>query len=144
MARKSRNHPYDLPPLELECMKALWALGSGTVHEIRSRLFAKRPLAYTTVMTMMDRLARKGVVEREKRGRAHLYCPAVAEHSVRDHALQRLVDNFFLGSRDQLRQYLESNGAVGAGPAPPILPASAASQAAPAGTSEESIDPSLL
>ncbi len=125
-------------------MKALWALGSGTVHEVRSRLFSKRPLAYTTIMTIMDRLARKGVVEREKRGRAHLYRPVVAEHLVRNHALQRLVDNFFLGSRDQLRQYLETDGAPGAATAPPILPADAPSQGTPAGTSDESIDPSLL
>src|SRR2546421_2691279 len=91
-------------------MKALWALGEGTVHTVRSQIFAARPLAYTTVMTIMVRLARKGVVERQKRGRAHVYRPLVAATEVRDHALARLVDNFFLGSREKLQQYLENGG----------------------------------
>ncbi len=106
MARKNHNHPFDLPPLELECMKALWALGKGTIHEIRGRLMAKRPLAYTTVMTVMDRLARKGVVEREKRGRAHLYHPGISERLVLERAIARLAESFFQGSRNELRRYL--------------------------------------
>ncbi|MFB3126722.1 MAG: BlaI/MecI/CopY family transcriptional regulator, partial [Candidatus Acidiferrales bacterium] len=57
-----RKTYFELPPLELECMKALWALeaarpaGTGTsVREIRARVAADhRPLAYTTVETIMD------------------------------------------------------------------------------------------
>src|SRR2546421_9528093 len=97
-------------------MKALWTLGEGTVHTVRSQIFAARPLAYTTIMTIMVRLARKGVVERQKRGRAHVYRPLVADTDVRDHALARLVDNFFLGSREKLQQYLENGGRRAADP----------------------------
>src|SRR2546429_6029848 len=110
-------------------MKALWALGEGTVHTVRSQIFAARPLAYATVMTIMVRLARKGVVERQKRGRAHVYRPLVAATEVRDHALARLVDNFFLGSREKLQQYLENGalraagrGGVGAAARPALPP----------------------
>lgn len=110
MARKNHNHRLDLPPLELECMNALWALGQATVQEIRDRLFPNRPLAYTTVMTVMDRLARKGVVAREKRSRAHLYRASIPEELVRDRAIIRLVENFFQGSREGLRRYLGSAG----------------------------------
>src|SRR6266699_3550465 len=110
MARKSRNHHFDLPPLELRCMAALWDAGQATVHEIRAQLLPHRPLAYTTVMTVMDRLARKGVVEREKRGRAHLYRPAVTREAVSEHALQHLVENFFHGSCDELLRRLENGG----------------------------------
>jgi BlaI family transcriptional regulator, penicillinase repressor len=104
--RKSPHSALDLPALELECMKALWALNEATVEEIRAQLFPHRPLAYTTVLTVMDRLARKGVAERRKRGRAHVYTSAVPADSVRDFALQRLVENFFAGSREQLRAHL--------------------------------------
>ncbi|MGE5325632.1 MAG: BlaI/MecI/CopY family transcriptional regulator, partial [Deltaproteobacteria bacterium] len=76
MPRKKSNHLLDLPPLELECMKALWALSEATVEEIRADMMPRRPLAYTTVLTVMDRLARKGVADRRKRGRAHVYTPA--------------------------------------------------------------------
>ena len=125
-------------------MKALWALGEGTVHTVRSQIFAARPLAYTTIMTIMGRLARKGVVERQKRGRAHVYRPLVSDTDVRDHALTRLVDNFFLGSRERLQQYLENGGIRAADrrePSPAARP-SIQPRAAPA--SEEGIDPSLL
>ena len=126
-------------------MKALWALGEGTVHTVRSQILAARPLAYTTIMTIMGRLARKGVVERRKRGRAHVYRPLVAATEVRDHALARLVDNFFLGSREKLQQYLANGGLRAADPPDEPVPVARLSiepRAAPA--SEEGIDPSLL
>lgn len=125
-------------------MKALWVLGSATVHDIRSRLLLRRPLAYTTIMTIMDRLSRKGVVEREKRGRAHLYRPAVGEHLVRDHAVERLIDNFFRGSRDQLRHYLEAEGTREGGAVEPTAAGVTPSPAAAAEVAEPGMDPSLL
>jgi BlaI family transcriptional regulator, penicillinase repressor len=106
MPRKKNNNLLDLPALELECMKALWALEQATVEEVRAHLMPARPLAYTTVLTVMDRLARKGAAERRKRGRAHVYTAAVAENSVRERALERLIADFFEGSRDRLRSYL--------------------------------------
>jgi predicted transcriptional regulator len=111
MARKNRNHHFDLPPLELRCMKALWDSGQATVQEIRDILMPDRPLAYTTVMTVMDRLSRKGVVVRVKKGRAHLYSPAVGEDVIRERALNHLVDNFFEGEHDELRKYLNAGAA---------------------------------
>ena len=91
-------------------MRALWALEKATVQEIRSGLLPDRPLAYTTVMTVMNRLAGKGMVEREKHGRAHLYRPAVRQEIIREHALNQFVENFFQGSREGLRQELELGG----------------------------------
>lgn len=93
-------------------MKALWAAGKATVHEIRAGLLPDRPLAYTTVMTVMDRLARKGIVERDKRGHAHLYRPAVAEDLIREHALNQFIQNFFGGSHEDFRQHLQNGGTV--------------------------------
>ncbi len=145
MARKNRNHRLHLPPLELECMKALWALGRGTVHDIRARLLAERSLAYTTVLTLMDRLARKGIVEREKRGRAFLYRPLVEEDQIRQQALARLVGDFFQGSPERLRQYLGRGGTRAARPAetrPP--PARQASESLARRTPETLSDPTLL
>lgn len=119
MPRKTHNHQLDVPPLELDCMRMLWALGQGTVHEIRARLLPERPLAYTTVMTVMDHLARRGLAGREKRGRAFVYRPLVSEQAVRERAIDRLARNFFLDSRDRLRSYLVGERRVN-----PIEPAS--------------------
>lgn len=65
------------PPLELECLKALWNLGEGNVKDVRRALTANRALAYTTVMTVLDRLARKGGVARRKVGRSFVYAPVL-------------------------------------------------------------------
>jgi len=61
--RSPRRSLLDLAPLELDCMNTLWPMGEATVREIRDRLAERRARAYTTIMTIMDRLARKGVVE---------------------------------------------------------------------------------
>ncbi len=122
MPRRTSNSVLDLPALELECMKALWVLKEATVEEIRAQLLPHRPLAYTTVLTVMDRLARKGVVERRKRGRAHVYTAAVPADSVRDFALERLVNNFFSGSREELRSHLSGTPPPRVAPPRPIEP----------------------
>ena len=106
MPRKTRNHQLDIPPLELDCLRMLWLLGHATVHEIRAGLLAERPLAYTTVMTVMDHLTRKSMAAREKRGRAFVYRALVSEQAVRERAIDRLTRNFFSNSRDRLRTYL--------------------------------------
>ena len=82
-------------------MRALWALGQGTVHEIRTRLMPERYLAYTTVTTVMDYLSKKELVTRHKRGRSFVYHPQVSEQTVREHALGRLTRNFFESSPER-------------------------------------------
>jgi predicted transcriptional regulator len=153
MANRKRDQRLDLPPLELECMKTLWRRGRATVHEIRAALLPERPLAYTTVMTIMNRLARKGAVDRSRHGRAHVYQAAVSVAEVREQALTRLLENFFRDSRDELRHHLEGGGfAPAPGAESPLVPQSASqTEAAKAGDpspsrtiGKESIDPSLL
>ena len=115
-------------------MRMLWALGQGTVHEIRARLMPERALAYTTVMTVMDHLRGKELVARVKRGRSFIYRPLVSEEAAREHALDRLTRNFFVNSRTRLRRYLagqveapspSGRGARGSEPGPqPLIDAS--------------------
>jgi predicted transcriptional regulator len=103
-----RKTIYELPPLELECMKVVWERGEASVREIREQLAADhRPLAYTTVETIMDRLARKGVVARRKQGKAHRYTAVYPKAEARAQAVSALVEHFFDGSRQSLRGYLE-------------------------------------
>src|ERR1700683_5645090 len=97
-----RRSLLDLAPLELDCMNTLWPMGQGTVREIPDGLAARRPRAYTTIMTIMDRLARKGVVERRKVGRAYMYSPNLSAEDARTQALGQVIENFFGGSKDAL------------------------------------------
>lgn len=63
-----------LGELETQIMEILWVQpGPMSVRSVHESLLARRELAYTTVMTVLDRLAKKGVVDRERDGRAWLY-----------------------------------------------------------------------
>jgi predicted transcriptional regulator len=63
--------PLALGRLESEVMEILWTRGESNVHDVAQKL--ERPLAYTTVMTTLDRLYKKGLLERRKHERAFAY-----------------------------------------------------------------------
>lgn len=96
------------PPLELQCLKVLWMLGEGNVKDVRQVLSESRPLAYTTVMTLLDRLQRKGGVARRKVGRSFVYQPVLSRESLRRIAVRELVEYFFDGSERALAEYLSA------------------------------------
>ena len=73
-----------LGPLETEVMRALWASPSPvSVRDVLERLNdgRRQPLAYTTVMTVMSRLADKGILHREMDGRGYVYEAAVPDEA---------------------------------------------------------------
>src|SRR5271154_311042 len=94
------------PPLELECLKALWGIGEGTVRDVREILVGNRNLAYTTVMTVLDRLEKRGGVSRRKQGRSFIYAPKLSRDALRRLAVRELTEAFFEGSEDVLLDYL--------------------------------------
>lgn len=96
------------PPLELECLKVLWTLGEGNVHDVRQVLSERRALAYTTVMTLLERLVRKGGVTRRKVGRSFVYSPLLNKDLLRRAAVRELVDCFFEGSEVALMDYVRN------------------------------------
>jgi len=105
--------PLEIPPrLELACLNVLWDIGSGTVKDVRSSLNQGRPLAYTTVMTVLERLVRRGIVARQKKGRSFVYAPVVERDAMRRLAVQRLLDDFFHGSVEELLAFLGYQPAV--------------------------------
>jgi len=107
-----RHSILDLAPLELECLSVLWPMGEGTVRDIHRALAATRPRAYTTVMTIMDRLEQKGIVARKKVGRAFLYQARLSAEEARLKAVEKIVEGFFDGSPAALAAHLSSLGGV--------------------------------
>ena len=132
-ADSRRRSLLDLAPLELDCMNTLWPIGEGTVREIRDQLAPRLPRAYTTIMTIMDRLARKGIVERRKSGRAYIYRPTLSVEDARTHALGQIVESFFGGSREIAAAYLRDGNSLAAadGEARPLKALAAAASASP-------------
>ena len=96
-----------LTPLELDIMKAVWARPEATVRDVQSALRPHRKLAYTTVMTLMHRLHLKGFLKRKRQARAHVYEAEIGFSEVRDAEVERLIHNFFAGSRGDLIGFLE-------------------------------------
>jgi predicted transcriptional regulator len=103
MPKTARDVP---PPLELACLKALWSLQEGNVRSVQQVVALSRPLAYTTIMTVLDRLVRKGKLKRRKVGRAFVYSPEASRDAMRRAALRELVDGYFDGSEAQLVEFL--------------------------------------
>jgi BlaI family penicillinase repressor len=103
MPKTARDVP---PPLELLCLKALWALQEGNVRDVQQIVAQSRPLAYTTIMTVLDRLVRKGKLERRKVGRAFVYKPQTSRDVMRRVAIKELVEGYFDGSEESLVEFL--------------------------------------
>jgi len=101
------------PPLELECLKSLWRLGEASVKQVQDDLAPAKPLAYTTVMTLLDRLVRKGGAARRKKGRMFLYSPLLGQDTVRSLAVKDLVDTLFDGSPEKLLIFLQQEPETG-------------------------------
>jgi predicted transcriptional regulator len=116
MPKTARDVP---PPLELACLKALWSLEEGNVRAVQQMVALSRPLAYTTIMTVLDRLVRKGRLTRRKVGRAFVYSPQASRDAMRRAALRELVDGYFDGSEAALLEFLRP----AAVPAPIVAPA---------------------
>lgn len=95
------------PPLEMVCLNALWEIGEGNVEDVRRVVAQNRPLAYTTVLTLLDRLTRRGAVARRKEGRGFRYQPTVERDKLRRMALRQFLDYHFEGSVAQLKVFLE-------------------------------------
>jgi predicted transcriptional regulator len=116
MPKTARDVP---PPLELACLKALWSLQEGNVRAVQQVVALSRPLAYTTIMTVLDRLVRKGRLTRRKVGRAFVYSPHASRDAMRRAALRELIDGYFDGSEADLLEFLRP----AAVPAPIVPPA---------------------
>jgi len=87
-------------------------MGEGTVRDIHRELTAIRPRAYTTVLTIMDRLAQKGIVTRRKVGRAFRYHASLTADEARVKAVEKIVAGFFEGSADALAAHLAARGSA--------------------------------
>src|SRR5437899_2142960 len=95
-----------LTPQELEIMKVVWARKSATVRDVYEQLRRRRRIAYTTVMTMMNVLERKGHLRKRAEGRSFLYHPARPKGRVVGAMVREFLDRVFGGSAEPLLVHL--------------------------------------
>lgn len=104
-----------LSELQLELMRVLWRDGEVAVADVAAALGPGRPLAHTTVATLLARLARRGIVEARREGRQLLYRPLVSEPQVRRTMVSGLVQSLFGGDSQALLAHLVQEQEVAAG-----------------------------
>jgi len=91
---------------EMEVLHHVWDLGEATVADVRARILDEREVAYTTIMTVMKKLADKGYLQYHKEGRTYVYAPAQEPNKVQHNLLRRLMESVFEGSPMALVQTL--------------------------------------
>ncbi len=98
---------------EMEILHHVWDLGEAKVADVRERILDERDIAYTTVMTVMKKLADKGYLTFWKDGRSYVYSAAVPQDEVQHTLLRRLMDKVFHGSPTALVQTLIQRESLG-------------------------------
>lgn len=91
-----------LTEAELRLMKLLWTRGESAVADLVQALPDDTPLAYTSVLTTVRILEKKGYVTHRQEGRAFLYSPCVAEHEASRTEVRHVLQRFFGNSRERL------------------------------------------
>jgi len=91
-----------LTEAELRLMEVLWLRGRSTVQQVVDALPADSPLAYNSVLTTIRILEKKGYVEHDKDGRAHIFKPVVARHEAARSEIRNLVRRMFRDSHELL------------------------------------------
>lgn len=101
-----------LTEAELRLMKLLWVRGESAVAQLVEAVSDQAPLAYTSVLTTLRILERKGYITHRQEGRAFLYSPCVAEREAGSSEVRHLIQRFFGNSRERLLLSLLDNGDV--------------------------------
>ena len=108
----------DLPALsetQLEIMQAVWARGEVTVTDIWTALADRRQVARNTILTLMERLQKKGWLKRRVSGPTHFYAAAVPRGRTLGRVVHRLVEAAFAGSAEaMILALLEGRGVTDA------------------------------
>lgn len=102
----ARKRSPTLTDLETDIMNIVWQQRKVTVRDVYETLRETRPLAYTTVLTVLGTLTEKGVVQREMKDRTYVYRPRVSHKEAVNRSVQYLADKFFEGSARSLAAHM--------------------------------------
>ncbi len=99
---------HQLGDLQLAIMRVLWARGEATVRQVHAALQERRPLAPTTVATMLTKMEDKGIVAHHVDGRRYVYRALASELQVRRSMVGRLTERLFAGNAVAMVSHLLS------------------------------------
>ena len=102
MAKPKREELPALSEAQLAIMHVIWGGGEMTVTDVWHALSERRAVARNTVLTLMDRLEKKGWLKRRAEGQTHYYTAAAPRAATLSQVVHRLVDAAFAGSAEAL------------------------------------------
>ena len=103
MARPRHKNPT---PAELAVLQIIWEHGQCTVREVMNLLRPKRPRAYTSVMSLMNVMAEKGLLNQKPKGRAFVYSAKISRDKTQSSMVSDLLNRAFDGSASALVAHL--------------------------------------
>ena len=93
-----RRKPLDdLGELQRTVLETVWELGEASVHEVRERLNRSKQLAYTTVLSAMQKLEKAGWLDHRAQGKSYVYCATQTRDQAGAGSVRRLVKRLFDG-----------------------------------------------
>jgi len=108
MGQKSFDN---LGSLQRAVLEIVWQLGQASVHQVRDRLSRKRTLAYTTVLTAMQKLEKAGWLRHRTEGKSYVYLPTRSREQAGASSVRKFMERIFDGDALLMFQHLirESN-----------------------------------
>ncbi len=103
MVRPRHENPT---PAELEVLRVIWDRGPSTVREVMNALNQERPRAYTSVMSLMNVMAEKGLLRTQPQGRAFVYSAQISQARTQSDIVRDLLRRVFDGSASALVMHL--------------------------------------
>lgn len=107
MSRKSLDH---FGQLQRAVIEVVWELGEATVRQVWTRLCRRKELAYTTVLTALQRLERDGWLRHRVDGRKHIYLPTRTREQAGAGSVRKFVQRMFNGNALVLFRQLVEEG----------------------------------
>ena len=94
----TRRSLESLGTLQRAVMETVWKLGEATVHDVRDRLLRKEPLAYTTVLSAMQKLEKLGWLRHRRERRTYVYKATRTRKQAGAHSLRKFTRHVFGGN----------------------------------------------
>jgi predicted transcriptional regulator len=105
--RRSRGRTFaSLGFLEADTLAIVWERKQATVRDVYETLLERRPIAYTTVMTVMGNLTTKGLLTRDHTNIAYLYKPAIPREQVISAVIDSVIECFCCGETETALSHL--------------------------------------
>ena len=107
MVRAKKSESDRPSELEMQILSVLWNKGSQTVRQVLDSMPDRKTRAYTTILSMMQIMNKKGLIEKQgKDGTAHVFAATRAQDAILKPLLGQMVENFFFGNRHAVVQML--------------------------------------